>query len=493
MFDSNRRQFVSSLAAGLAAAPVSAAAGNASASGLAPSAGVAGKLWIDPALGNLPTKPWRKIHQDFHNSQHIYRIGDGFDADEFGDRLVEANVDGIVVFAKDMHGYFYYPSKYGPVHPGLQFDLLGAQVKACRERGIKVYAYYCATWDHHLAENHQEWLAIKRDRTTYLPKFDEAPGWTALCLAREDFVQLMLDHTEEFVSRYEIDGAWIDMPAPRDGECFCDECLRQLREKDLDPLERRVQHEHKQELLQSYVERTYKTVKAARPACDVEFNAAQGGYGLAERIPFMDNLDIEALPTASWGYYYFPLMTRYMRTLGTTTYGQTGRFQYAWADFGGLKLPAQLHLELAGIVANGAHCAIGDQPPPNARLDPAVYHVIGKAYERIKTLEPYLERAVPVTEAAIVTGGMPMEKPSTPANFGLLKLMLESRVQFDVVEPDPIPLTDVTVRLNLPLGDVAARAVEAGLPLEARHSADGAAEVTVPRVPVSEIVSFEMA
>ena len=77
-------------------------------------------LWVDPRLANLPKRPWRKIHLDFHNSQHIPRIGDKFDADEFAKRLVNAAVDSIVVFAKDMHGYFYYPSKYGPVHPGLE-------------------------------------------------------------------------------------------------------------------------------------------------------------------------------------------------------------------------------------------------------------------------------------------------------------------------------------------------------------------------------------
>jgi hypothetical protein len=86
-------------------------------------------------------------------------------------------------------------------------------------------------------------------------------------------------------------------------------------------------------------------------------------------------------------------------------------------------------------VANGAHCCIGDQPPPNARLDPAVYHVVGRAYTRIQALEPYLEQAVPVTEAAIVTGGLPLESPANESNYGLVKLLIESRVQFDVVEP----------------------------------------------------------
>ena len=61
-------------------------------------------LFIDERLRTLPPRPWRKVHLDFHNSQHIPVLGDKFDAEEFGDRLLEGHVDSIVVFAKDMHG-----------------------------------------------------------------------------------------------------------------------------------------------------------------------------------------------------------------------------------------------------------------------------------------------------------------------------------------------------------------------------------------------------
>jgi hypothetical protein len=392
------------------------------------------KIWIDPKLADLPSRPWRKVHLDFHNSQHVPKIGEKFNADEFGDRLLEGNVNSIVVFAKDMHGYFYYPSKYGPVHPGLSFDLLGAQVEACRKRKIQVSAYYCTTWDNYLAEKHPEWLVQKRDRTTYLPKFNETPRWTALCIAYEDFVQLMVDHTREFVSKYQLDGAWFDMPVPVAGECFCRECLRLLHEKELDPFDPKVQRLHKQQLELSFLKRLTDTVRNVRPGCQVDYNC-QAVLGLGQRAAFMDNIDIEALPTVGqWGYYYFPTVTRYTRTFGLTTYGMTGRFKASWADFGGLKLPAQLDTEVAAILANAARCDIGDQMPPNGRLDPAVYHVIGKVYGKIRKLEPYLDQAAPVSEAAILVDGLPLERPGGDETYGLLKLLVESRVQFDVVE-----------------------------------------------------------
>jgi len=445
--DSNRRDFLATLAGGVAGLGIAETAAHAQkqipgadpaatsqAVDLGPPA-LAGRYWIDPKIAALSDTRWRKIWLDFHNSQYIPTIGDKFDADEWGDRLQSAHVNAIVVFAKDMHGYFYYPSAYGPVHVGLKLDLLGAQVAACRKRNIHVRAYYCTTWDNYLAEQHPEWLVFKRDRTTYLAAFDATPHWTALCLAHEDFVALMLSHIKEFASRYELDGVSLDMPVPIDAECFCAECLRQLRAKNLDPFDKTVQHDHKSALHKAFITRVRETVKNARPGCQVDFNC-ECVYGLGERVAMMDSLDIEALPTAFWGYYYFPTIVRYVRNFGVPVYGLTGRFETQWGDFGGMKVPAQLQTEAASIVANCARCDIGDQMHPSGRLDPAIYHVIGQTYGHIESVEPYLSEAAPVTEAVLLTGGLRLDSPGTIANYGLIKMMIESRLQFDVLEPD---------------------------------------------------------
>jgi hypothetical protein len=60
-----------------------------------------------------------------------------------------------------------------------------------------------------------------------------------------------------------------------------------------------------------------------------------------------------------------------------------------------------------------------------------VYYVIGKAYEHIERIEPYLEQAVPVTEAALLGSG---DVPCNEVNYGWVKLLNESKVQFDIVE-----------------------------------------------------------
>jgi hypothetical protein len=432
----NRRQFLATLGTGVVASQVipfhsynlPETSAKKAISGKDP------KFRVDPRFAVQKKMPWRKVHLDFHNSKFIPKIGANFNADTWGDQLVTGNLDSIVVFAKDMHGYFYYPSKYGPVHPGLSFDLLGEQVKACRKRNIAVYAYYCSAWDHNLAETHPEWNMIKRDGSDYRPKPGTTPGWTALCLGNKDFVDLIASHVQEYVSRYELDGAWLDMAEPIAPECYCPECLRQIKASGKDPYDKDVQREHQNKNFLNFHRRMKDLVHSTRPGCQIDFNDIGLGK-VSERAELLDSIDIEALPTGGWGYFYAPSQIRYQRNFGLPVYGMTGRFVESWADFGGLKLPQQLDVELASIVANAARCDVGDQMPPDGQLDAAVYHVLGKSFGRIKKIEPWLNQAAPVTEAALLIPAVALENVNQQYIFGLTKLMIEAHLQFDLVEP----------------------------------------------------------
>ena len=433
----NRRQFLTTLGMGAIATQVvplnvfSETANPDSFSGAKP------KYWIDKRFSGYKT-PWRKVHLDFHNSHHQPKIGANFNAEKWGNQLVTGNVDSIVVFAKDMHGYFYYPSMFGPVHPGLSFDLLGEQVKACRDRNIEVYAYYCTAWDNYLAGTHPEWNMKRKDGTDWRPKPGETPAWTALCLGNRDFVDLMVSHVREFVEKYELNGAWLDMAEPIVPECYCRECVRQISEAGKDPFDREVQREHQNKNFLAFHELMRELVHNTRKGCQVDFNDIGIGR-VSERADLLDNIDIEALPTdPQWGYFYAPAHVRYQRNFGLPVFGMTGRFVSSWADFGGLKLPQQLDVELASLVANSARCDVGDQMPPGGVLDPAVYHVLGKSYGRIKYTEPWLRQASPVTEAAILIPNLPLEHVNQQYLMGITKLLIELHIQFDLIEPEMV-------------------------------------------------------
>src|SRR5215813_12267453 len=135
--------------------------------------GVAKKFWIDPSIAAWRPVPWRKVHIEYHTSRHMPKLAHRFDADEFGDRLVAAHVNGATVFAKDMYGFCYFPTTDGRMHPNLSFDLMGQQVAALRKRKIQVLAYYMLTWNPELADRHPEWLVVHKPGDKSRPKLEQ--------------------------------------------------------------------------------------------------------------------------------------------------------------------------------------------------------------------------------------------------------------------------------------------------------------------------------
>ena len=74
--------------------------------------------------------PTRQVHLDFHTSPFIPGVGEQFDKAQFQAALKAGHLDSITVFAKCHHGVCYYPTEVGTMHPGLDFDLCGAQIEA---------------------------------------------------------------------------------------------------------------------------------------------------------------------------------------------------------------------------------------------------------------------------------------------------------------------------------------------------------------------------
>ena len=85
---------------------------------------------------------FRQVHLDFHTSEHIEDIGKKFDKKQFQTALKKGNINSITLFSKCHHGWAYHPSKANEIHPHLDFDLLGAQIQAAHEIGVKL-RYIC--------------------------------------------------------------------------------------------------------------------------------------------------------------------------------------------------------------------------------------------------------------------------------------------------------------------------------------------------------------
>ena len=95
----------------------------------------------------------RQVHLDFHTSEHVPGVGHLYSKEQFQSALKIGHVNSITVFAKCHHSWSYYPTRFGRMHPGLKFDLLGAQIGACHEIGVAAPVYLTVGWSANDAED----------------------------------------------------------------------------------------------------------------------------------------------------------------------------------------------------------------------------------------------------------------------------------------------------------------------------------------------------
>ncbi|MGN0802223.1 MAG: hypothetical protein ACI4MF_06465, partial [Candidatus Faecivicinus sp.] len=109
--------------------------------------------------------PTRQVHLDFHTSPCIPGVAAQFDKAQFQAALKEGNLNSITVFAKCHHGYCYYPTRVGTMHPTMRrdFDLTGAMIDAAHEIGVAAPIYITTGFSVLDAETHPEWRMCDED------------------------------------------------------------------------------------------------------------------------------------------------------------------------------------------------------------------------------------------------------------------------------------------------------------------------------------------
>lgn len=380
---------------------------------------------------------FRQVHLDFHTSENIQRIGQRFSKAQFQEMLQLGRVDSITVFAKCHHGWAYFPSAENEMHPHLDFDLLGAQIEAAHEIGVKTPVYLSAGLDERLAREHPEWLVRdEEDRTGWVRSFLE-PGYHVLCL-NSPYLDIIVRQTAEAAAKYDGDGIFLDIVGVR--PCYCHTCIGQLRSEGKDPRDKRHVLEQAERVYANYTQRIREAVDSVKPGLPVFHNGGHIRRGRRDLAAMNTHLELESLPTGGWGYDHFPLSARYAQQLGYDFLGMTGKFHKSWGEFGGFKHPNALRYETALSLANGARCSIGDQLHPEGEMDPATYRLIGAAYEEVARKEAWCADTTNVADVGLLSveaanGADESERGrGDRPDVGAVRILLESQILFDVLD-----------------------------------------------------------
>ena len=383
---------------------------------------------------------FRQVHLDFHTAPQCTGVGADFDPRAFVDTLKLGRVNAINIFAKCHHGYSYYPTQVGTMHPNLSFDLLGAQIEALHHADIKCPIYVSVKWDDLAGMLHPEWICVDKDgRAVMRAPGSGAWGWTTMDIS-SGYADYFLAQIDEIADRYgsEVDGYWLDIcfPVPN----YSAWGIERMRAVGVDITDEAAAMRYAREQDLAFFQRVTDRIQRRAPQATYYFNGTTN-IAMGEVLDAVTHFEVESLPTSggAWGYLHYPIVGRQARTYGKEIIGMTGRFHKSWADFGGLKTQDQLDYECGAILSAGGRICVGDQLHPRGVLDPAVYRLLGKSFARVERLEPWLEDAAPTAEVAVLALGQPATIQHGVGSYsadveGAAQALLEMGVQFDIVD-----------------------------------------------------------
>lgn len=412
--------------------------------------------------------PFRQVHLDFHTGPSVTGVGDDFNAAEFARTMKQANVNSVTVFAKCHHGHLYYDTQRPERHPHLKLglNLTGEQVQALHREGIRAPIYISIQCDEYAANTHPEWMAHHPDSTEVKwPVGVFKAGWQILDMS-SPYQEYVVEQTAEVLAQFKpVDGIFFDMCWDQPSSSKW--AIRGMVSAGYNPESEHDRARYARQVALGYMARFYKMVKRSSPQATVYFNS-RPLFNLAQEIEFLEQVEIEALPTGGWGYIYFPKNVRYARTFPKPYMGMTARFHKSWADFGGLKPYAALEYEISQMLAHGARCSIGDQLHPRGTLDRAAYELIGKVYQRVKEREPWVENSKSLSQIGLFQappGTVSTTQVTSGSDEGATRMLTQLKHQFDVVSPQSqFELYDLLILPDaIPVDDILAQRLDAYL------------------------------
>ena len=205
------------------------------------------------------------------------------------------------LFAKCHHGWAYFPSEANERHPCLDFDLLGSQIEAAHEIGVKTPVYISAGLDEKLARRRPEWLT--RPENDQLNWKDA--GYHEFCM-NSPYIDYFMPQVEEVVKKYDVDGVFLDIVGVR--ICYCQNCINTLLERGKEPYVYENHLELGEEVYANYLKRAKEAVDKYKKGLPLFHNSGHirgRGSCLCKHIWNWKS------STGGWGYDQFPLSSAY--------------------------------------------------------------------------------------------------------------------------------------------------------------------------------------
>lgn len=319
------------------------------------------------------------------------------------------------------------------MHPSLKFDLLGAQLEACAEIGVKAPVYISAGLDEKDALAHPEWLQRGKNGSNMYGDFF-TPRFHLMCF-NTPYRDKLLAEIEEVMQVYNPCEIFLDITFER--VCYCAKCRADMKKLGMSYLDDGDAEKFGKMVYRRYLDDVQSVVRKYNKDTVIFQNSGHLQKGRRDLIDTMAHIELESLPTGGWGYDHFPMSASYARTLRKDYLGMTGKFHGTWGEFGGFKHPNALRYEAALSLAVGAGCSVGDQMHPNGRLNKSTFGLIGAAYKEVEEKEPWCKGAECVADIAVLSTeaqGGAWHGDKAKSDVGANRILLETKRLFNFVD-----------------------------------------------------------
>ena len=399
-------------------------------------------------------KSSRRILIDLHFPEWDKRILENFNAKQWIDNLIRANVDCGMFYAKDHYGNSYYPTKVGHQHKNLKGrDILGEVIKESKKKGLYTVVYLSLVWDKFVADNHPEWT-MKDSKGNNIGQL-----FSIHICYNSGYKDYFIQQVKELLKRYKFNGFLFDMVNHAQDGCYCKTCKQLFKEKFgyAMPTEQTWDErwggflEFRYSSNQRFAEDVVAEIKKISPETSVFFNyhghppySWDMGMRPFQHSRFNDYNCCETYPSEE-GVIHPSRGARFLEGLGKTFGIFIGRFNRAW-DYTTKPIP-QLKWEVFTALANGAnHVSLIDQPFHDGRLDEVVYNRLSPVYKEVKE-KIALFRGMPIKHVALYYSvktrdwyGREKSDRYLISFNGAFKSLLESHLPTDIIFDETISL-----------------------------------------------------
>jgi hypothetical protein len=385
--------------------------------------------------------------------------------------LKKARVDNYQMFCKDHNGNACYATKIGKKHPGLKIDYVKDMREFLREEDIKFTAYYSVGFDDHVIQTHPDW-AVRDENGRMVPgggggaHFD--PPWVC---TNTPYRQYVLGQLEEIIRGYEPDGLMLDIMAPH--ICYCSYCQDSFRKKYGRSIPKREnQEQYWRELLElrdrivllSFMQDVNSLVRRLRPEMVIYING--GPIRFPRKVLNLTSFDF------------------------AEHHAEEGLWDACWRGLDPNNMPMVAvspdpydPYPTTSIIVSGVLSAAQNTMPnfgsftfkPDGTLNQLEFENVGKAFEEIERIEPYLRDRESVKSLGVLysestrlyddhdvigQGGYHTRIPFIKGLEGALELCNYSKYPFDAISEEKVLEGELSQYEALMLSNVACMSEE---------------------------------